>query len=76
MQPRKVTNHGSVNTSYKRPCAGLGAGNFAYQFNGCSSFVDCGQPADLASWTGPITVMTWMKVNQWSKDWQAMVTKA
>ena len=70
------TDYPGITTGVAGPMgAGLGAGNFAYQFNGCSSFVDCGQPADLASWTGPITVMTWMKVNRWSKDWQAMVTK-
>jgi hypothetical protein len=57
------------------PYAGLGAGNHACLFNGFSGYIDCGFPPELDAYAGPISIMTWIRVNGWNKGWQAMVTK-
>ena len=57
------------------PSAGFGVGNYSCLFNGSSGYIDCGFPSDLDAYSGPISIMTWIHVNGWTKTWQAMVTK-
>jgi len=55
------------------PYSGLGAGNRACLFKG-TGYIDCGDPAGL-NLSGPMSVMAWIRVNTFDKDWQAIVTK-
>jgi hypothetical protein len=57
------------------PYAGFGAGNYACLFNGFSGYIDCGFPPELDAYSGPISIITWIRANGWNKPWQAMVTK-
>ena len=53
----------------------------ALQFDGIDDYVNCGggkRQGDPNTWgdiKGPITVAAWIKVNAFTKDWQAIVTK-
>jgi hypothetical protein len=66
---------GTVTGASGPPYGGFGAGNHGCLFNGFSGYIDCGFPPELDSYSGPISIMTWIHVNAWAKTWQAMVTK-
>jgi len=44
------------------------------EFDGVDDYVDIGAASDLAI-ASPITVMAWIRVNQFDQDWQAIIAK-
>jgi len=56
------------------PFSGLGVNNYACRFNGIVGYLDAGTPPEFDI-TGPMTILTWIKVNQFNRTWQAIVTK-
>jgi hypothetical protein len=69
-----MSGHGNHGTLQGDPQWVDGRDGGALEFDGTGDYVDCGN-TPVISPTTELTVMAWIKVNPWTKTWEAILAK-